>query len=750
MADQGHGGTMIALVPAMPDSFVVPGGESAEDLHVTLCYWEPADEGFQGYRDLHLMRAVIDLAVNFPPLEAEAFSVDVFNPGSDAPCIVLGISGDQVAMIRNHLVEMVGTGMTKQPWVAHMTLNYTGDYSDLEPYVSKLGPVVFSHIRFAQGDMYVDYPLSGAPFEGSAPMEQDAVQLPETVDSADEYVSPQRVSEASADMQERPVPGTEPLADPVIPEYQPPIPVDVATDSNQPYVGLRFDDNVTASINTDSWSSMPIAPRETSWDADDSIARISSWAGGDGNKFGRSFLWKKKDGQPLNPDSYRLPVADVVNGKLTLIPRAVFEAGKILSGAHGALENVITDAERDALKAVVTEQYNKLQEIYQDPRMVAPWLRGRTPSERAQEEKDMGVEASITAAVNSSGWSSMPIADAGTAWDGNAARDAVFAWADGNWSKYRRAFIWYDAENPELKGSYKLPIATIINGRLTIVPKAVGAALGALSGARGTGVELGGDSSRARTVLEGIQRRIGNSDSMSAAGVLEPPSEWFANPNLTEPTLFTVTADGQVFGHLAQWNVCHAGIANRCLMAPKSTTNYRYFMNGQVLTADGSLIKVGRITVGTGHADRVSGLIAAAEHYDNSGTATAVVRAGEDRFGIWVAGAVVAGATPQKIAEMRRCPLSGDWRRAPEGNLELVAALAVNTPGFPILYETNGEVASLMAAGIMVPEETEFQAVPEPIVASPGREARIQALMSGREADVRRGRKERFEDIFGG
>lgn len=722
MADQDHAGTMIALVPAMPGSFMVPGGESNSDLHVTLCYWEPVGDGFQGYHDLDLMRAVIDLAASFPPLEAEAFSVDVFNPGPDG-CVVLGIGGDQVSFFRQHLVDMVGTGNTKSPWVSHMTLKYTDDYGDLSPYMDKLGPMVFSHIRFAQGDEYMDFPLSGAPFgdEASAMAPMDPVEPMPAVSTRD---NPPPLP-PGYDME----------------EY----------DSEFASAHCGCDEDLVASINANSWSSMPVAERETEWDADESIARISSWAGGDGNKFGRPFLWKAKDGQPLNPDSYRLPIADVVNGKLVLIPRAVFEAGKILSGAHGALNNVITDPERDALKSLVTEQYNMLQELYQDPRVVAPWLRGRTPEERAQEEKAMGVEASITAAVNSSGWSSMPIADHGTAWDAGAARNAVFNWAEGNWSKYRRAFIWYDAENPELKGSYKLPIATVMDGRLTIVPKAVGAALGALGGARGTGVDVGGDSGRARSVLESIQKRIGGSDSMSAAGVLEPMRSWFDDPQLPEPTLYTVTADGRVFGHLAQWNVCHAGIADRCVMAPHSTTNYRYFMNGQVLTADGSLIKVGRITIGTGHADRMRGLIAAAEHYDNSGTATAVVRVGEDRHGIWVAGAVVAGASPEKVAEMRRCPLSGDWRRAPEGNLELVAALGVNTPGFPILYSEHGQVASLMAAGIVAPEETVFQASAELQAQTDEiRIQRVRMLMDKMDQMQAQGRKTRFLDLFGG
>jgi hypothetical protein len=57
---------------------------------------------------------------------------------------------------------------------------------------------------------------------------------------------------------------------------------------------------------------------------------------------------------------------------------------------------------------------------------------------------------------------------------------------------------------------------------------------------------------------------------------------------------------------------------------------------------------------------------------------------GEDEHGIWFSGVAAPGATQQQIAQGLSAPLSGDWRRV-GGNLELVAALAVNTPGFPIV-----------------------------------------------------------------
>lgn len=201
--------------------------------------------------------------------------------------------------------------------------------------------------------------------------------------------------------------------------------------------------------------------------------------------------------------------------------------------------------------------------------------------------------------------------------------------------------------------------------------------------------------------------RSGDSDSgysaVTAAGPLQPPRAWFENPNFDRRTPLTVDEDSRVFGHLASWDECHLGIGNKCVTAPHSATNYAYFLTGELVCSDGSKLPVGKITLGGGHADPALGYIPAVEHYDNTGAAVAVVNAGEDRFGIWVAGALVPGVDQERLAELRRSPLSGDWRRI-GGNLELVAALAVNSPGFPVLRASavdEDELEALVAAGVV-------------------------------------------------
>lgn len=185
-----------------------------------------------------------------------------------------------------------------------------------------------------------------------------------------------------------------------------------------------------------------------------------------------------------------------------------------------------------------------------------------------------------------------------------------------------------------------------------------------------------------------------------------PPREWFSPPTMGGPTPLTVTDDGRVYGHLAPWDACHTAFANECVQPPRSQTDYRYFHVGAVRTADGSEVATGRITLDTMHAGRRLSAVDTLAHYEHTGRAVADVRAGEDEFGIWVAGALRPGTDAEQARTLRASPLSGDWRRI-GGSLELVAALAVNSPGFPVprAMVASGNVVTLQSAGAIPPAE---------------------------------------------
>lgn len=91
-----------------------------------------------------------------------------------------------------------------------------------------------------------------------------------------------------------------------------------------------------------------------------------------------------------------------------------------------------------------------------------------------------------------------PKADKDKAWDGSAAVQELRKWAssDGSgdketidWAKYRKGFGWYDENDTENFGSYKLPHHTVENGTMKTVWHGVVAAMSALNGGRG-GVDI--------------------------------------------------------------------------------------------------------------------------------------------------------------------------------------------------------------------------------------------------------------------
>lgn len=194
-------------------------------------------------------------------------------------------------------------------------------------------------------------------------------------------------------------------------------------------------------------------------------------------------------------------------------------------------------------------------------------------------------------------------------------------------------------------------------------------------------------------------------DSLTAAAIpTAPPEAWFKDPQLTGPTALVVEDDGRVYGHIAAWGTCHIGQVGKCVEPPASPSNYAYFRTGALQTAEGTSVAVGHLTMGTGHAGPRDSANAAAEHYDNTGTVFADVAAGEDAYGIWVAGSLRPGITAEQVRVARSAPISGDWRTI-RGSLELVGALAVNVPGFPVPRPqgllASGEVRSLQASGVV-------------------------------------------------
>jgi 2'-5' RNA ligase len=213
------------------------------------------------------------------------------------------------------------------------------------------------------------------------------------------------------------------------------------------------------------------------------------------------------------------------------------------------------------------------------------------------------------------------------------------------------------------------------------------------------GQPVGADVVEAAVVREPARPRA---VTASVTELWRPPAAWFSDPKLSLPTPVTITDEGRIYGHAAQWGTCHIGQEGTCIQPPRED-EHPYYRTGEVVCEGGERMAVGQITVGTGHAPLNLGASPAAEHYDNTGAAVADVAVGNDQHGIWIAGSIRPRADPLKVYELQAAgQVSGDWRRI-GGQLRLVGLLAVNVPGFPVpkmrARVASGQPQALVAAG---------------------------------------------------
>lgn len=210
---------------------------------------------------------------------------------------------------------------------------------------------------------------------------------------------------------------------------------------------------------------------------------------------------------------------------------------------------------------------------------------------------------------------------------------------------------------------------------------------------------------------------------VAAGGPTNPPKDWFDNPGFKpgdgrmarQPdgswaTPLTVTADGQVFGHIAAWGTDHIGMPGQNVKPPRSASDYAYFNLKPVLTASGEEVHTGTLTLAGGHAPLRADAATAVKHYDDTASAVADIRVGEDEYGIWAAGAVRSEVGDTDLRALRASAPSGDWRPI-NGGLELVAVCQVNVPGFPIARArvASGVPVALVAAGAMAMMQLKYR-----------------------------------------
>jgi hypothetical protein len=458
-------------------------------------------------------------------------------------------------------------------------------------------------------------------------------------------------------------------------------------------------------------SNLPVAPKDTPWNARAAKERIFEACDGKVACIQRGFLWRN-GGDPRDPSAWSLPFADVIDGRLHIIPRGIAAC----AGVRGIGSMLLSSQDKTLVQARIAAVYDRVRKRYEE------W-----PTAPFQ---------ALTADAN------------GTALEGTIALEGVDT-GDGRFIE-NGALTWDELPVPLVFDRAEMDHSGATIGTINEVERRKGGVIwarGALSdsedpetqllvlraaelfaeGAVGVSVSLDDiedniptdpeqewpevvrvKSARIRSVAVVDEAAFIEAKMGLVASLRQVKTEWFSDPNFgngsqshhddggddrlvwQEPERaeeegqfgcpLTITDDGHIYGHAALWYRCHVGYMGTCVRPPKEPAAYKGFLTGD---RTGKGIPTGPLVFKTRHApDHLSADVAAI-HYDHTGHAPGDVTIGPDAYGIWVSGALRVDTTPAEIDILRASALSGDWR--PVGNKHrLVGLLAVNAPGFRV------------------------------------------------------------------
>lgn len=117
-----------------------------------------------------------------------------------------------------------------------------------------------------------------------------------------------------------------------------------------------------------AFGDLPLADRDREWDGAAAEKRVRAWAKAEDEPNARyrdAHVWYDADAKE-NFGSYKLLVADVVDGRLVAVPRGVFAAAAVVQGSRGGVDLPAKDVDR--VKSHLAKYYAKLDET-------APWDR---------------------------------------------------------------------------------------------------------------------------------------------------------------------------------------------------------------------------------------------------------------------------------------------------------------------------------------------------------------------------------------
>ena len=111
-----------------------------------------------------------------------------------------------------------------------------------------------------------------------------------------------------------------------------------------------------------TFQDLPLADRDREWDGDAADKRVREWADAQDEPNARyrdAHVWYDAD-EKGNFGAYKLLIADIVDGRLRAVPRAVMSAAGIMQGARGGVDLPARDVDR--VKSHLARYYAKMDD----------------------------------------------------------------------------------------------------------------------------------------------------------------------------------------------------------------------------------------------------------------------------------------------------------------------------------------------------------------------------------------------------
>lgn len=111
-----------------------------------------------------------------------------------------------------------------------------------------------------------------------------------------------------------------------------------------------------------SFQNLPLADRDRTWDGDAAESRVRAWANAEdepNDRYRDAHVWYDAD-KKANFTAYKMLIADVVDGELVAVPRAVMAAGNVMVGGRGGVD--IPARDRDRVLSHLAKYYAKMDD----------------------------------------------------------------------------------------------------------------------------------------------------------------------------------------------------------------------------------------------------------------------------------------------------------------------------------------------------------------------------------------------------